>query len=92
MNTQPHGNGDLSVFVSYSPKVIGEVNDYAQSPIKSQKMVRMHNGVVYLKLQRIHCACTIVLEATHASLSEGWEERLTDFQGLVGTRRVEDRH
>jgi hypothetical protein len=71
VNTQPHGNGDLPVFVSYSPKVIGEVDDYAQSPIKSQKMVRMHNGVVYLQHQRIHCACETISKATHVALPEG---------------------
>jgi hypothetical protein len=87
MKIQPHGNGDLPIFVSHSPKVIGEVDDYAQSHIKSQKMVRMHNGVVYLQHQSTHCASKTVSNATHVSQSEGWEERLTDFQGLVGIRR-----
>jgi hypothetical protein len=89
-NIQPHGNGDLPVFVFCVPRVIGEEDDYAQPHIRSQRMVHMHNGVDHLQHQRVYgdCAFETVSNATHVVLSEGWrKEDVSDFQGLVGIRR-----
>jgi hypothetical protein len=74
VNIQPHGYGNLPVFVFFVPRVIGEEDDYAQPHIRSQRMVRMHNGVDLLQHQRIYCAFETVSNATHVLLSEGWRK------------------